>query len=70
MNFFKNFFAIDKYKNHPEAIVISCFYNPQNSPYRTEAFNLFYDKIKHVNHQIVECVIGNSNPQLPENKNI
>lgn len=59
-----------KYKYHPEAVIISCFFNPQNSPYRIKAFNIFYDKIKHLNHRIIECIIGDSDPQLPENENI
>lgn len=65
----KNIFG-NAYKNHSEAIVISCFFNPQNSPYRTKAFNEYYKSIKHLNHHIVECVIGDSKPELPENKNI
>ena len=60
----------DKYKTHSEAIIISCYFNPQNNPYRLKAFNAFYDSIKHLNHRIVECVIGDSEPQLPVNENI
>ena len=60
----------DKYKTHNEAIIISCYFNPQNNPYRLKAFNTFYDSIKHLNHRIVECVIGDSEPQLPVNENI
>lgn len=60
----------NKYKTHSEAVIISCFFNPQNSPYRLKAFNVFYESIKHLNHQIVECVIGDAQPQLPENENI
>lgn len=60
----------NKYRTHSEAIIISCFFNPQNSPYRIKAFKLFYESIKHLNHRIIECVIGDSDPQLPENKNI
>jgi len=71
LDLFKNtFLYTNKYKTHSEAIVISCFFNPQNSPYRIKAFNHFYDSIKHLNHQIIECVIGDSKPQLPENENI
>ncbi|SMO68254.1 hypothetical protein SAMN06265349_10327 [Flavobacterium resistens] len=55
---------------HPEAIIISCFFNPQNSPYRNKAFRIFYESIKHLDHSIIECVIGNSKPQLEENDNI
>ncbi|MFH7000939.1 hypothetical protein [Flavobacterium bizetiae] len=61
---------IDKYNMHPEAIIISCFFNPQNSPYRIKAFEIFYDSIKHLDHSIIECVIGNTKPQLEENDNI
>lgn len=60
----------NKYKTHPEAMIVSCFFNPQNSPYRLKAFNEFYGRIKHLNHTIIECVIGDSKPQLPENDNI
>lgn len=68
---FKNtFFYRDNYKTHSEAIIISCYFNPQNNPYRLKAFNAFYDSIKHLNHKIVECVIGDSEPQLPTNDNI
>lgn len=65
----KTIFA-NKYKTHSEAIIISCFFNPQNSAYRIAAFNYFYSSIKHLNHKIIECVIGDAKPQLPENKNI
>jgi hypothetical protein len=60
----------NKYKTHSEAVVIACFFNPQNSPYRTMAFNKFYESIKHLNHRIIECVIGDSKPELQESKNI
>lgn len=60
----------NKYRTHSEAIIVSCFFNPQNSPYRIKAFNMFYESIKHLNHAIVECVIGDSKPQLEESKNI
>lgn len=65
-----NFVYGDKYKTHSEAVVIACYFNPQNNPYRLKAFNAFYDSIKHLNHRIIECVIGDAQPQLPENKNI
>lgn len=60
----------DKYKTHPEAIIISCYFNPKNSPYRLEAFKKFYETIRHLNHAIIECVIGDNEPQLEENENI
>lgn len=71
LDFIKNktIFA-NKYHTHSEAVIISCYFNPHNSPYRLKAFKIFYESIKHLNHSIVECVIGDSKPQLEENKNI
>jgi len=67
----KFFFTDDKYTNHPDAVIVACFYNPQNSPYRLKAFKTFYESIKHLNHKIVECVIGdNAEFQLPVSLNI
>jgi hypothetical protein len=65
-----NFVYGNKYKTHSEAIIVSCYFNPQNNPYRLKAFNTFYDSIKHLNHRIVECVIGDDQPQLPVNEHI
>lgn len=61
----KNYFLYaDKYKTDSEAVIIACYFNPQNNPYRLIAFNKWYDSIKHLNHRIVECVIGDAMPQL------
>ncbi len=60
----------NRYREHGEAVIISCFFNPQKSPYRLKAFNIFYDSIKHLNHLIVECVVGDTDPQLEETENI
>lgn len=60
----------DRYREHPEAVVVSCYFNPQKSPYRTKAFSRFYESIKHLNHLILECVVGDAEPELPENANI
>lgn len=54
-----------KYTSHPEAVIIACYFNPQGNEYRLKAFNKFYESIKHLNHRIVECVIGDATPQLP-----
>jgi len=63
----KNIFLyFGKYKTHSEGVIVACYYNPTNNPYRLIAFNRFYESIKHLNHRIVECVIGNSKPQLPQ----
>lgn len=59
------FLYSNKYRTDSEAVIIACYFNPQNNPYRLEAFNKFYDSIKHLNHRIVECVIGDAMPQLP-----
>lgn len=65
-----NTLYVNKYSTHNEAVIISCYFNPKKSPYRLKAFNAFYDSIKHLNHRIVECVIGDTKPQLEENENI
>lgn len=70
-NFLKRLFpSIDGIKGHSEAVIIACYYNPTNSPYRLKVFNQWYDTIKHLNHRIVECVIGDTKPQLPKSKYI
>jgi hypothetical protein len=67
---FKNIFLNkDRYKTNSEAVIISCFYNPSNSPYRLLAFQKWYHSIKHLNHRIIECTIGEQDkPQLPESE--
>ncbi len=60
----------NKYHTHSEAVIVSCFFNPQNSPYRLNAFYQFYEQIKHLNHYIIECVIGDAEPQLQNVSNI
>lgn len=61
---------LNKYKTDSEAVIISCFFNPQRSKYRTAAFNKFYNDIKHLNHLIIEGVISSSTPELTESDNI
>jgi hypothetical protein len=64
--FFRNLFCNrNRYREHSEAVIISCFFNSENSPYRIKAFQHFYNSIRHMNHHIVECVIGNGEKQLP-----
>ena len=65
MNFLN--YILGRYRNHPETVIISCYFNPLGSEYRKKAFDIFYNSIKHLNHRIVECVIGESKPQLPTN---
>ncbi len=61
---------LNKYRTHSEAVIISCFYNPENSAYRLKAFETFYKSIKHLNHRIVECVIGEGKAQLGHIKGV
>jgi hypothetical protein len=56
----------DMYKTDSEAVIIACYFNPQRNPYRLKAFREFYNSIKHLNHYIVECVIGETKPELVE----
>ena len=65
-SFKNNFLYSDKYKTHSEAVIIACYFNPQGNPYRLIAFNKFYESIKHLNHRIVECVIGDTQAELPQ----
>jgi len=57
-----------RYRYHPEAVIVACFFNPENSPYRLLAFAKWYESIKHLNHRIIECVIGENKPQLPKSE--
>lgn len=66
-DFWKNLFTNqNRYRTNSEAVIISCFYNPQNNPYRILAFQKWYHSIKHLEHRIVECLIGDAKPQLPK----
>jgi hypothetical protein len=60
----------DMYRTDSEAVIVACYFNPQRSSYRSKAFRIFYDSIKHLNHCIVECVIGDALPELPETSSI
>jgi hypothetical protein len=71
LDYFKN--AVlnrNRYRTHSQAMIVSCFFNPQNNPYRLLAFQKFYRSIYHLNYRIIECTIGNSAPQLPHEPNI
>ena len=47
-----------EYVNHPEGVILCCYFNPKKSQYRLKAFNQFYNSIKHLNHRIIELAIG------------
>lgn len=71
LDFLKNtFLNQNRYKTHSEAVIISCFYNPQNNPYRLLAFQKWYHSIKHLNYRIIECLMGEDASQLPNDPNI
>ena len=60
-----------RYRTHSQAVIVSCFYNPTNSPYRLAAFNRWYETIKHMPHMIAECLIGGqAESQLPDTESI
>jgi hypothetical protein len=71
-NFLKNTFVnYNRYKTHDEAVIVACFFNPQNNPYRLIAFQKWYKSIKHMNHRIIECLIGpDAKSQLPKSQYI
>jgi hypothetical protein len=60
----------NKYQMHTKAAIVSCFFNPQKSEYRKKAFDIFYDSIKHLPFLMVEGMIGDDEPSLPQSKNI
>ena len=55
---------LNKYHTNSEAVIISCYYNSEKSPYRLKAFKTWYNSIKHLNHRIIECVIGKGTSEL------
>ncbi len=61
---------LGRYHGHSEAVIVSCFFNPSNSPYRLKAFNIFLKSIAHLEYRIVECVIGDAKPQLEKSDKI
>lgn len=69
LGFFKKlFFGPRGYESHPDAVIVACYFNPGRSEYRKKAFDTWYQSIKHMNHRIVECVIGDGKPELPESE--
>jgi len=61
---------LGRYQTHPEAAIVSCYFNPTKSPYRRAAYDKFYSTIKHMNHRIVECAIGDDPFEIPKTENI
>ena len=61
---FKTIFGSEKYTPNNEAVIISCYFNTENNGYRLDAFKKWYASIKHLNHYIIECVVGDAHPEL------
>lgn len=63
---------IQKYQNHPDACIISCYFNSNNYISRLNNFNIFYEQLRRseVNYFIAECAFGDENFTLPNDKNI
>lgn len=59
-----------QYTPATDAVIITCYFNPTGSAYRYENFKTFYETIKHLDHRIVECVIGDQTPQLQDIPNV
>jgi len=66
---FKNW-VLRRYAEHKEAVIITCYFNPQKSEYRRKAFQIFYDSVKHLNVRVVECVIGDNQSELVDIPNL
>jgi hypothetical protein len=69
MNFLdrlKNIFPASEgqYKADSDAVIITCYFNPQRNPYRLKAFKKFYETISHLEHRVIECVVDGSQPEL------
>ena len=63
---------IKPYQTHPEAFIISCYFNTNNYDSRRKNFDIFYRQLKrsNVNYLIAECAFGNEKFELPEDDKI
>lgn len=59
----KNVFTTG-YKNHSEAAIVTCYYNPENNQDRLYAFKEFYKKTQHLNLFVIEASIKGSPTHL------
>jgi hypothetical protein len=57
---------IKPYQTHPEAFIISCYFNTNNYDSRRKNFDIFYQQLKrsNVNYLIAECAFGDENFEL------
>ncbi len=67
-DFLRNtFLNQNRYRTDSRAVIVACFFNPQNNPYRLLAFRKWYRSICHLNYRIIECLIGeDAKTQLPK----
>lgn len=63
---------IQPYRSHPQATIISCYFNPQNYQSRARNFEIFYEHLKrsNVNYLIGECAFGVDDFELPADNRI
>lgn len=67
MNFKNKIFNLlnpSKYAIDSDSVIIACYFNPQRNPYRLKAFREFYNRVKHMDILITECVIEGTKPEL------
>jgi hypothetical protein len=60
------------YQNHPEAWIISCYFNPGKYSSRRRNFEIFYEQLhgSKVNYLIAECAFGIEEFELPKDDRI
>jgi hypothetical protein len=65
-------FSRKNYSTHPQAWIVSCYYNPLRFQSRARNFEIFYRRLRDSNvpFLIVECAFGGEHFSLPESKNI
>lgn len=63
---------IKPYQAHPEAWIISCYFNTNNYASRRKNFEVFYQQLRrsNVNFLIAECAFGDENFELPSDEHI
>jgi hypothetical protein len=63
---------IKPYQTHPEAFVVSCYFNTNNYDSRRKNFDIFYQQLKrsNVNYLIAECAFGDEKFELPNDGKI
>ena len=55
---------LGRYYTNSDAVILAVYMNSEDNEYRHDAFMHWYESIKHLNHMIVECVVGNAEPKF------